>query len=132
MWIEAKGCVIPALFNLALERVIRKIQKEQEMEVLGRTTLLVYADDIVILGESKKDLEDTVRKLIVININMSIKINENKANYMVMSRHKAPFQNINVQQFSFEQVEHFKHLSTNINHENNVQNEIKCRISATN
>lgn len=51
---------------------------------------------------------------------------------MLMSSHPAPFQYLNVQQFSFEQIENFKHLGTNINRENNVQNEIKCRISAAN
>lgn len=65
----------PALFNLALERVIRDMQEEWEMEVLGRTTLLAYVNDIIIFGESKTDLEETVRK------SMSLKINENKTKY---------------------------------------------------
>lgn len=36
------------------------------MGLLGLTTLLTYADDIAISGESKTDLEDTIRKFIVI------------------------------------------------------------------
>jgi len=34
---------------------------------------------------------------------------------MLMTRHPAPFQNLNVHQFSFAQVENFKYLDANIN-----------------
>jgi len=50
----------PALFNLAVEKVIRDMQKNREMKVLVRT-LLAYVDDIVIFGgESKVELEGYV------------------------------------------------------------------------
>lgn len=44
---------------------------------------------------------------------MGLKINENKTKYMLMSRHPAPFHNLSVQPFSFE---NFKYLGININH----------------
>lgn len=49
-----------------------------------------------------------------------------------MLTNRLPFQNLTVYQFSFEQVEDFKYLGTNINHKNNMHKEIKCRIRATN
>lgn len=58
------------------------MQEEQEMEVLERTILLAYADDIVIFEKSKTDLEETVRKLIVTSKSMNLKINENKTKYI--------------------------------------------------
>jgi len=62
---------------------------------------------------------------------MGLKINENKTKYMLMTRYPAPFQNLNIHQFSFEQVENFKYLGANINHKNNIHDKIKSRISAT-
>ncbi|KAL4154352.1 hypothetical protein QTP88_000231 [Uroleucon formosanum] len=122
----------PALFNLALEKVVRDMQGGREMEVLGRSSLLAYADDIVLFGESKTELEGTVQKLILSSKKMGLKINENKTKYMLMSRRPTPLQNVSIDHFSFEQVENFKYLGANINHKNNMHNEIKSRISAAN
>jgi hypothetical protein len=77
----------PALFNLALEKVIRDMQEDREMEILGHSTLLAYADDFILFGKSKMELEGTVRKLILSSKKMGLKINENKTKYMLMSRH---------------------------------------------
>jgi hypothetical protein len=63
---------------------------------------------------------------------MGLKINEIKTKYMLMSRRPATFQNLNVHHFSFEQVENFKYLGANINQKNNMHNEIKNKINATN
>lgn len=67
LWCPAKKCkaLSPALFILALKKVVRDTQVDREMDVSGRTTLLAYANAIVILGESKMELEWTVKKLIV-------------------------------------------------------------------
>jgi uncharacterized DUF497 family protein len=51
---------------------------------------------------------------------------------MLMSKHPASFQNLNVHNFSFEQVQNFNYLGANISHKNNMHNEIKSRISAEN
>ncbi|KAL4083725.1 hypothetical protein QTP88_029041 [Uroleucon formosanum] len=42
----------PILFNIALERVVRDMHETREMDLNGKGTLLAYADDIVILGDS--------------------------------------------------------------------------------
>jgi len=49
-------------------------------EILGHSTLLAYADDIVLFGESKIELEGTVRKPILSSKKLGLKINENKTN----------------------------------------------------
>lgn len=54
------------------------------MDVLGCTTLLTYTDDIVILDESKMEIEESVRKLIVTSKHMGLKLNEKKTKYMLM------------------------------------------------
>lgn len=63
---------------------------------------------------------------------MGFKINENRTNYMLMSGRPVPLQNLSIDQFSFELLKNFKNLGANINHKNNVHNEIKYRICAAN
>ncbi|KAL4150119.1 hypothetical protein QTP88_003956 [Uroleucon formosanum] len=44
------------LFNLTLEEVIRDMKDSRSMELVGNRTLLAYADDIVIMGESQDQI----------------------------------------------------------------------------
>lgn len=74
------------LFNLALEKVVRHITDLREIEIIGPYTLLVYTDDIISLGESRKDLEKSTRKLIISSCIMGLVINKNKTKYMVITK----------------------------------------------
>jgi hypothetical protein len=122
----------PVLFNLALEKVIRNITDPKEMDVIGTHTLLAYADDIIILGESKHDVEERARKLIMSSSIMGLVINENKTKYMVMTRNATTKGSLCVGDLTFEQVGDFKYLRVDINEKNNMHNEIKMRINAAN
>jgi len=103
------------LFNLTLEKVVRNITDPKEIDVIGTHTLLAYADDIIILGESKHDVEERARKLIMSSSSMGLVINENKTKYMVMTRNATTKGNLCVGDFTFEQVGDFKYLRVNIN-----------------
>jgi hypothetical protein len=46
------NALLPVLFNLVLENMIRRMQQRQIMEVNEIHTLLAYADDII-LGDTK-------------------------------------------------------------------------------
>lgn len=68
----------PILFNLALEKVIRDISMNHEMELNGKNIMLAYADDIAILGDTKDDIVKVTEKLIESSHKMNLAINENK------------------------------------------------------
>lgn len=43
----------PILFNLALEQVVRDVGEDRVMKIIENVTMLAYADDTVILGNSR-------------------------------------------------------------------------------
>lgn len=56
------------------------------MEIIGANKLLAYADDIVILGTSQKEIEEKVKTFFKASHNMGLLVNEGKTKYMVMSK----------------------------------------------
>lgn len=56
----------PILFNLSLEKVVREATIDRECVRLGEKNIriLVYADDIVLLAESKDKLKGQAKKVI--------------------------------------------------------------------
>jgi len=94
------------------------------MELNGKNIMLTYADDIVILGDTKDDIVEVTEKLIESNHRMNLVINENKTKYLVMSRHMENTAALKVGPYAFEQVEEFKYLGVNIISKNNMHNEI--------
>jgi len=120
------------LFNLALEKVIRDVSVNHEMEINGKNIMLAYADDIVILGDTENDVVKVTEKLIESSHRMNLVINENKTKYLVMTRHMVNTAVLKVGPYAFEQVDEFKYLGVNINIKNNMHNEIQLRISNAN
>ena len=111
---------------------MRDIPVLKEIEIIGPYTLLAYADDIILLGESRNDVEESARKLIKSSCNMGLVINENKTKYMVMTRNAIVKDNLCTEGLTFEQVEDFKYLGVNIKEKNNMHNEIRMRLNAAN
>lgn len=52
------------LFNLGLEKVIREINHSHQVEVVNKELILAYADDIVILGNTRQDITQTMFNLV--------------------------------------------------------------------
>jgi hypothetical protein len=125
----------PVLFNLALESVLRRMPRRQIMELKENHTILAYADDIIILGDTKQDTVNSMSDLMEVCKHIGLSINQEKTKYMFMTREARDNEDdsdLEVGGISFQQVHDFKYLGVNINNRNCMHNEIKIRLKAGN
>jgi hypothetical protein len=98
-------------FNFALEYAIRKVVEYQVgLDLNGTRQLLVYADDVSLLGDSINTLKEYTESLLETSRDVGLEINAEKTNYMSMSLHSnsGQDQNIRTANESFEDVAKFK------------------------
>lgn len=100
------------------------------MKIIGTHTLLAYADDIILLGESKHDIENRATKLIKSSKNMRLVVNEHKTKYMMITRNATAKNNLRVGGLTFELIGNFKYLGVHIDEKNSMHNEVRLIINA--
>jgi len=77
----------PMLFNFALENAIRRVRVNQEgLKLNGTHQLLVYADDVNILGGSIHTLKENAEALVAATREIGLEVSADKTKNMVMSR----------------------------------------------
>ncbi|GFX55353.1 reverse transcriptase domain-containing protein [Trichonephila clavipes] len=111
------------LFNLVLEKCIR------DREWLGRSgtlwnrslQLLAYAEDIDIIGRSKKAVKEAFQALEISATNMGLTINKDKTKFMETLPSFVNNTSFCVNGHSFERVSEFKYLGTIINDQNKLK-----------
>jgi len=76
----------PLLFNFILECPIRRVQVNQDgLKLNGTHQLLVYGDDVNILGGSVLTIKEHAEALLVVSKEIRLEANGDKTKYMVMS-----------------------------------------------
>ncbi|KAL4100675.1 hypothetical protein QTP88_020709 [Uroleucon formosanum] len=122
----------PTLFNLALEKAMREVWDGRKMEICGERVILAYADDIVVMGETRDEVMNTASKLLKASKTIGLRVNEEKTKYLMVARRSPNTDHITVDDYSFKKVEVFKYLGVNINSNNDMHEEINDRIACGN
>ena len=107
--------LLPLLFNFALEHAIKRAQVNQDgLKLYGTHQLLVYTDDVNILGGNVHTIKENTKALLVASKENELEVNADKTKYMVMSREQNAglSHNMKADNSSFERVEKSKYLRT--------------------
>ena len=76
----------PLIFNFALEHAIRRVQVNQGgLKLNGTYQLLVYANDVNILGGSVHTVQEKAEALLLASKEIGLEVNADKTKYMVLS-----------------------------------------------
>jgi hypothetical protein len=76
------------LLNFFLEYTVRKIQENEVCLELNVThQLLVYADDVALLGDSANSIKENSETLLEASRDIGLEINAEKTKYMIMSHY---------------------------------------------
>ena len=104
------------------------------MKLYGTHQLLVYADDVNILGGRVQTVKKNTESLLVASKEIGLEVNAGKTEYKVMFRDQnaGRSHNIKSDNSSFERMEEFKYLRTTLTNQNSVQGEIKSRLKSGN
>jgi sorting nexin-29 len=131
----SRRCSIAIAFQFCLKYAIRRVLENQIGSVLNGThQLLVYADDVNLLGVSVNTMKENTESVLEVRRDVGLAINVEKTKYMIMSRHpnSGQNQNIRIAKESFENVTKFIYLGTTLTNQNDIHDEIKSRLNSGN
>ncbi|XP_050444050.1 uncharacterized protein LOC126847716 [Adelges cooleyi] len=116
---------------MALESVVRKMSNREAWS-LDRGLLLAYADDIIITGNTRAEVQMNMKKLMKASKNIGLVVNAEKIKYMVVTRGPEDSSNLKIENNDFEQVKEFRYLGVTLNNKNIMHEEINVRLNAAN
>jgi hypothetical protein len=96
--------------------------------------LLLYADDINILGGSMHAIVKHTKAFVVASKEIGLELNAKKTKYMTIPRDKYARQNhkVNLGDMSFEMLERFRYLGTTLTKQNSIHEDVKNIIKSAN
>ena len=127
--------VVGLFFNFALEYATRGVWVNQDgLKLNGTHQLLVYADDVNILGGSIHTLKENAEALVVASKETGREVNADKTKYTVMSQDQNAGRSYSIMNDDnfFQRVEEFKYMGKNLTNQNSIQEEIKNRMKPGN
>jgi len=100
------------------------------LKLNGTLQLLLYADDVNILGESVHAIKKNAKALVVASKEIGLEVNANKTKCVVTSRDQNAGRSHSVKTDNsyFERVEEFRYLGTTLTNQSSIQEEIKSRL----
>jgi hypothetical protein len=104
------------------------------LKLNGTHRLLVYVDDVNLLGNNIDTIKKNIETLIYAGKEVGLEVNPETTIYMLLSRHQNAGQNhdLKIANRSFENVVQLKCLGTTITDQNLIQEEIKRRLNSSN
>lgn len=129
-----QGCSLsPLLFNLYIEQAMKEIKEKfgEGITVQGEVVkTLRFADDIVILSESARDLEIVLNGMdVVLKNEYKMSINKSKTKFMECSRKRSGKANdIRLGSEKLDEVDGFSYLGSRITWDCRSIGDIKCRL----
>lgn len=127
-----QGCILSTvLFNLVLEWIIRKTNRERGLEVgYGRVWVLAYADDVDIMAESAEELQRVAVSFVRTARETGLEININKTKVLRAGRGAGEEGEIYINGEKVEEIENFKYLGGGVTSRGTAQDEVHERIAA--
>jgi hypothetical protein len=122
----------PLLLNFALEYAIRMVQEKQVgLKLNGTHPLLVYADDVNLLGDDINTIKKNPEALTDDSKEVGLKANTEKTKCMLMFHHQNAGQNRNTM-IAERSLEKFIYLGMTITNQNLIHDEIKSKLNSGN
>jgi hypothetical protein len=104
------------------------------LKLNGTHQLVVYGDDVNMLGGSVHAIKRNTDDLVVASKEIGLEVNAEKTKYMVMSGDQNVGQNHNIKLHNkaFQRVQQFRYLGTTVTNRNSILEEIKIRLKSRN
>jgi hypothetical protein len=104
------------------------------LKLNGTHQLVIYADDVNILGRSIHTIKESTKSLVVASKEIGLAVSADEIKYVVMLQDQNAGQSHNkkINNSSFERVEQFKYFRTNLMNQNSIPEESKIRSKSGN